>query len=798
MPFLLYTRNDVRLVAPNGRDVVPLDEPRLVAFLVLLAVAGSSGAAIDDLLLYLTPDLTAEKGKLELARLAAILRAKLGGDATIAQTSTSYALEPELVELDVRILDHDAPEPCVAFLATFDSRKTPELADWIRQTRLRAVPRDLASSRHTTWRRSRRRYAAIAIVAAAIAGAGAYIAAPSAVQGFSAGDPLLVADIQNETGDSLLDAGVATAATVALQQSSHLRLYPRSRLRTIYGLMRIPNLDTTLTFALARQVAQRDHVRFVLGLEIARAGERYRVTGRLADVASDTVVYTTTVDAPSKAGVLSALDDVLATTRRTLGESRRSVADHRTPLPFVTTASLEALRSYADGSAAWSKGRYDEARELWLRAVDLDTGFAMAYGALGTWSYYNHNRPDGERYTREAFARSNRLTEWERLRLLGNEAEFSGMRDSAIAITRLVANRFPNAITWYDYGSSLMRAGKSADAEAALRRSLAFDSTRAATYINLASTSRGRGDYEQALAYYARAARIDSLVLYNGNLNLEWASSYVYLGRLAEAESAFSRMSRAPGLYDRTLGFRALGSLAMWEGHGDQAAAFFQKATDASVQDHSYLGEIRNRLFLSSAHRSVGRLREANDELTKVLVIARDPRIEPRVLAMIATSCIKLGRTADADSVLRILRSRVGTRDPSDSAAAAYVAGLVHLARGRVDSARFYLPKARRLPDEVSVSVLAAEVYRAAGNLDSARMAASSVLTKRAFGLEAQDDFLRAPLVLGDLAMTAHDTAGALKHYQQVVDRRRGAQPEVTDVAAARARLAALRSTGGR
>ena len=798
MPFLLYTRKNVRLVAPNGRDAIPLDEPLLVAFLVVLAVVGSRGAAIDDLLLYLTPDLTAEKGKLELARLASVLREKLGGEATVVRTATAYALQSGVLELDVRVEDNEAPEPCADFLVTLDNRKTPELADWIRRTRLRVVPRDLTPSQ-TGSRRSRRRFAAIALAAVAVTAAGgAYVATPSAVQGFSAGDPLLVADIQNETGDTLLDVGVATAATVALQQSSRLRLYPRTRVRTIYGLMRIQNPDTTLTFALARQVAQRDHVRFVLGLEIARVGERYRVTGRLADVASEATVYTMAADAASKADILSALDDVLATTRRKLGESRRSVADHRLPLPFVTTPSLEALRSYAAGSAAWSKGRYSEARELWMRAVDLDTGFAMAYGALGTYSYYNHDRPDGERYMREAFSRSNRLTEWERLRLLGNEAEFSGMRDSAIAITRLTADRFPNAITWYDYGTILMRAGKTAEAEAALQRSLAFDSTRASTYINLASTSRSRGDFEHALAYYEKAARIDSLVLYNGNVNLEWGGSYVYLGRLAEAESAFTRMSRAPALYDRNLGFRALGSLAMWQGHADQAIVVFRKATDASVQDGSWLSEVRNRLFLSSAYRSVGRLREANDELTKTLTLARDPRIEPRVLAMIATSCIKLGRTADADTLLRMLRSRVGARDPSDSAAGAYLAGLVSLARRRVDSALVYLPRATRLPDDVALSVLAAEVYRAAGNLDSARAATSRILDQRVFGLEAQDDFLRAPLVLGDLAVAAHDTAGAIKHYQQVVDRRRGAQLEVTDVAAARARLAMLRTAGGR
>jgi tetratricopeptide (TPR) repeat protein len=796
MPYQLHTRNDVRLVRDGG-DSILLSEPLAFAFLVILAVAGSAGVAADDLLLLLTPDLTPEKGKAEIARLASGVAGALGDDASIVRTGTAFALRPGLVELDVDVLDGEAPNPCPEFLAEFTIPDVPELDEWIAMTRRRVIPRTLDVKRERAWRRPRR-YVPIVLAAAAVSAAAVYVATPSTMSGFSAGDPLLVADVQNETGDSLFDAGVATAMTVALQQSSHLRLYPRARLPGIYRLMQLPNTDTALTFALARQVAHRDHVRFVLGVEIARADDRYRIVARLADVASDDAVRTMSADAASKAEVLAALDDVLAATRRRLGESRRDVADRRLPLPLVTTPSLEALRSYAEGSTAWSKGRYDEARELWTRAVDLDTGFAMAYGALGVWYYYHHDRPEGERHMREAFSRAHRLTEWERLRLLANEAAFSGMRDSAIALDRVVANRYPNAITWYDLGTALMRAGRDSEAEAALTKSLAFDSTHASTYINLATVARSRQRYDEALAYYAAAARLDSLALYNGNINLEWGSSYVYLGRMAEAESAFTRMSRAPGLYDRNLGFRALAALAMWQGHVDRAIDWYRKAIDASVQNKAPLSELRNRLALAVAYRSIGRMTEANEELTRAVRLAQDRRIEPRMLAMVAATCVKLGRVADADAMLTLVRARVGVRDPTDAAAQAYVESLLALTRHRVDSALVYLGRAGDLPEDVQLNALASEVYRAAGQMDSARAATNRILDYRAFGVEAQEDFLRAPLVLGDLLLANQDTAGAIKQYQRVIDQRRGAQREVSDVAAARTRLATLRSASGR
>jgi tetratricopeptide (TPR) repeat protein len=809
-PFQLYTRKDVRLVESHRvilrakregprplRDGAPIadaaQDDGVVALLVLLALAGPAGMSTDELLLYLTPELTRERGRAELSRLASALGGLLG-DGAIAGTTNGLALRPDLVALDVSVVDREVPADD-DFLATFDISKSPELGEWIEAMRRRVVPVAVDDGERTA-RAGRslgghrmRAYAGIGLAIVALTAAGVSIATPGSVKGFASGDPLLLAAIQNETGDSLLGAGVAAAATVALQQSPHLRLYPAGQVRAVYRLMKLPNLDTTLTFPLAREVAQRGHVRFVLGLEIGRAGERYRVRANLADVAHEGTVYTMTAEAPAKTDILDAVDRVLIDTRRRLGESRRAISDRRLPLPLVTTASLEALRSYAEGSSAWSHGKYREAAELWGRAVDLDTGFAMAYGALGIARYYNHDRDAGDRYMREAFLRANRLTEWESLRLRAEQAAFTGMADSAIALGRVVATRYPNAITWYDYGNALRAADRDSEAQIAYEKSLAFDSTRTNTYINLALLARSRSDYEKALELYAHAARFDSAQLYNGNVNLEWGSTFVYLGRFAEAESAFARMSRVPGLYARNLGFRALGSLAMWQGRGDQAIAWFQKALDASMQDDASLSQLRNRLFLASAYRSVGRTREADAEVTKAVEIARDPRTEPRPLALVATSCIKQDRVADAEMLLRLVRTRVGARDPADSAALAYVAALVHFDRHRLDSAMVYVRRAARLPERVPLLALRAEVYRAAGMADSARIAIEEALKERAFGLEAQEDYLRAPLVLGDLLIAQNDTVGAMKQYRRVIEERKGAQKEVVDVAAARTRI---------
>ncbi|MGH9889754.1 MAG: hypothetical protein ACREBE_29770, partial [bacterium] len=484
----LHTLGAVSLDGPHG--AVSLDEPLLVALVVLLAIAGEGGVSDSELLLRLTPNATAENGRVELARLVAVARLRLGSESSIVRTASGHAFAPGLVALDVRVLAEDAATECAEFLAGFKLPGSPEFRDWLVETRRRVTPlgavdgacEDAGESSAPARKRFVRRLTLVGLAAVIVAG-GLYLVAPRSASGFATGDPLLLSDIKNETGDSVFDAGLTSAAAIALQQSGRLQLYPRTRLANVYRLMQITNRDTALTFELAQEVAQRDGVRFVLGLRIYRVGDGYRVTGRLVDVSTPDVVTNTTAMARSKSDVLTALDEVLLTTRRQLGEPRRDIEDRRVPLPFVTTASLEALRSYGDGSVAWSRGNYRLANELWHRAVDIDTGFAMAYSALGLSYYYNHNRDEGERYFAEAFKRVNRMTERERLRLMESAFEYRGHRDSAIAYSGLLAKRYPGAVTWYNYGTGLMRAGQDSAASVALHTALTYDPNHASAYI---------------------------------------------------------------------------------------------------------------------------------------------------------------------------------------------------------------------------------------------------------------------------------------------------------------------------
>jgi len=786
------TVGSVALVRPNR--IVPLDDPLLIALLAVLAVEGDAGIASNDLQLLLTPDAKREAARRELARLIARARELLGENAIDVSATDRYALAANALSLDVDVLSNENETACAEFLRDAPLPDTREFRQWLSATRRRVASRTLPIASDTPLRAGRRGLlvgATASVIALLLAGA-IYSTTTRPATGFAEGDVVMLSDVANSTGDTLFDQALLAAATVALQQSGRVRLYSRSRLATIYQLMNVAEHGTVLDYELAKDVAERDHVRWVLGLSVSQSTGGYHIGARVADVQQRLEVADVAVAAPMREDVIRTLDEVLVRVRRKLAESRWDVRARHTALPLVTTASLEALRSYAEGSVAWSSLHYDRAGELWLRAVDLDTGFAMAYGSLGNWYYYHHDRAKGEHYYEEALKRSARLTDWERLKLLDGQASYRGNADSSLALSRIIADRFPSNASWYSYGVSLMRLGRREDAMAAFRRALRFDSLHVNSWINLATSAKGLRRFEEAIRFYEKAGSIDSTVLYSANINGEYGGALVMAGRTSEAEVTFRRMVAADRIADRMLGLRSLGWLALWQGRLYEAIGNFQQSIDAAQQSNNALSEGRNRILLAGVYRAANREAEANAEITRALALAKGPAFEPSMLAVLVYACQQLDRPRDVEWVAALLHERVAPGSRADRAAEAYANAVVQLVRHHPDSALAFLRQTGDFAVSVQRFMSSGEAFRALGQRDSTRRVLQALIDSGGFGAQGQDDWLRAPLLLGDVLLAAGDSAGAAKRYRELTARWRDAPSDTPDLVTARARLAAL------
>ena len=344
------------------------------------------------------------------------------------------------------------------------------------------------------------------------------------VLSFAPRDWILVADFDNQTGEAVFDNSLATAFTIGLRQSSYANVVPRARIDEALGRMQrkdTPRIDETL----GREIAVREGVRALLAPAISRVGQQYVIFAKLVDPQSGAEVRSYGERASNADDILDALSRIGEALRRDLGESLESIRQDSRPLPKVTTASLEALQSFADGGELWRKASYKEALVHYQRAIDRDPDFAMAHAAIGgaLVSFVFNDSVRGKEHLDRAVALADRTSERERMFLQVTYQAALGNRADAADLYRAYLYRYPDDYTVrYNFGGLLRDLRRFDEAAAEYTEVLRLSPNNASAFINLGTSHSGAGRTEDALAAYDRAYALEPTWKTRGNLNHEY------------------------------------------------------------------------------------------------------------------------------------------------------------------------------------------------------------------------------------------------------------------------------------
>jgi tetratricopeptide (TPR) repeat protein len=284
-------------------------------------------------------------------------------------------------------------------------------------------------------------------------------------------DRIALAEFENRTTDSTLGRTIQELIRIDLDQSPVVTLLTPTQVREALGRMRLPG-DTALTQAVATELAQRDGAKAVLTGEVVPLGSGYVVSVRLTSAATGEVLAARRETASSSDELIGAVDRVSRGLRERIGESLRTVQGGQ-PLEQVTTASLDALRDYAEGSRAGEAGEYMRALDLLRQAIHLDTTFAMAYRRLGAY-LNNIGAPRSQVVAAVTRAFNLRMRLPERERLLAEAAYDQWVLedpDKGIVTYRALVDRYPDdATAWNNMGSLLRQRRRWVEAESAFVR----------------------------------------------------------------------------------------------------------------------------------------------------------------------------------------------------------------------------------------------------------------------------------------------------------------------------------------
>jgi tetratricopeptide (TPR) repeat protein len=264
---------------------------------------------------------------------------------------------------------------------------------------------------------------------------------------------------------------------------------------------------THVDFPLAREIATREGIKAVIDGSLLGVGGRYVIAMRLVSAQSGEELATFRETADNQSELLPTVDRLAKEVRAKIGESLKKVQS-APPLEQVTTSSLEALKKYVQGVKLINEdGDFTRGSALLEEAVTLDTGFAMAYRKLGI-EYGNRDlREKAGEYYEKAFAHRDRLSDAERLLLLGSYYQLGKNQDAAksmAAYEQLLEIQPNNTAGLNNLGSALLYEHQYARAESLLVRAIRVGPVAPVHYENLARSQISQGKLDAADATFDR------------------------------------------------------------------------------------------------------------------------------------------------------------------------------------------------------------------------------------------------------------------------------------------------------
>lgn len=425
----------------------------------------------------------AEDARTDVFALGVLLHEAITGDLPFpADTGPGSVLEPgEAPPLPATVRSRRLRELVAECLAK-DPARRPATAGAVLE-RLLVIERSLDERRR---RRTGLRLAGGALLLAATAGGAFLVHRWNQGRGLPPAGPVtvMVADVQNATGDTDLDALSGMLAT-SLEQSQRLRVVTRARL--VDGLRQAGRSGSErVDEALGRELGRRMEVQALVVPTVQRLGEVYSVDLKVLDTGTDRYVLAVRDQAPGKEGIPDVLDRLSDRIRVALQERTEDVQATRVRLAEAVTPRLDAYEHFSRGKQLAAAEKPTEALREYERAVQLDPGFAQAHLATATllWTI------DPERSKQalgEALRHSSHLPERERLLVQAGEAALQVRTDEALSLFARVRERWPDDPEGY-WLAAVVLANQRSDFDGAqqlLERAVALDPSRGEAEVRL-------------------------------------------------------------------------------------------------------------------------------------------------------------------------------------------------------------------------------------------------------------------------------------------------------------------------
>ncbi|MEE8576475.1 MAG: tetratricopeptide repeat protein, partial [candidate division Zixibacteria bacterium] len=246
----------------------------------------------------------------------------------------------------------------------------------------------------------------------------------------------------------------------------------------------------------AFEVARKANCRLMLLGAILQTEPNFVATSHLVDVQSGTTVASQRVEGQSGEAVFALVDSLTVEVKKDLSLPAGALGEMDRPVEEVTTGSPEAYRYYINGLEFQYKHRMAEASECYLKAIEVDSTFAMALCRLG-WVSGGKERRDR---LEAAMRYRDKVTERERLHIISRYHLGYLKLDLAREALEKIVNKYPDdKEAWYDLGAVLAEVGQIDSGITHLEHVIELDPFWEEAFNRLAYLYDRQGQYEDAI-----------------------------------------------------------------------------------------------------------------------------------------------------------------------------------------------------------------------------------------------------------------------------------------------------------
>jgi tetratricopeptide (TPR) repeat protein len=457
---------------------------------------------------------------------------------------------------------------------------------------------------------------------------------------------VLVADFQNNTGDTLFDDTLEPMFNVALEGASFINGFNRGSARKVAG--DLAHSSGVLDEQTSRLVAAKEGIAAIVTGSLSKHGSGYSLSVKAIDALSGKTLASDSVNTASKDALLLEVPKLAVPIRQALGDTTPKSVQLTAMLGTFSTDSVETVHQYSVGEEQLLQGKWNEALQSFSKATQLDPNFSRAYAGMAAASGNLGQLDAAEKYAKLAMVHVDRMTERERYRIRGSYYIWTENWQGCVEEYSDLIKQFPVDNTGHsNLAACYARMLDMPKAMEAARQGLEIAPNDVLARMNFALYACYASDFKSCESGAKEVLKLNPKYE-EGFLVL--AYSQLGQGLLPQASDAYQKLNKLSE-YGASLAASGFGDLSLYRGDFREGAQFLEKGAtqdltaanrDAAADKLimlSYANLLRgeNAAAVAAADRAL-----ANSQSVKTRFLAARTYVEAGDLAKARTLAVSL------------------------------------------------------------------------------------------------------------------------------------------------------------